>query len=254
MSLKMSRTKSTIVNTLASVFNRFFYIILNFALRTIFIYTLGIQYTGVSSVFTDILTMLSLSELGISTAIATALYVPLKEKNEVQIRKLMYFYRNAYRWIAGFILIIGIILIPFLDKIITNVPDIKENIYLIFIFYIIKTASSYLLIYKTTLLNADQKQYLVKGTETVCIIIRYAVEIVFLIIFRQFMVYLVIEVAATILQNMVITNKAVKMYPYAFEKTKERLEPQHIRLLLKILKVLRCTNYLHLWAIVSIIF
>lgn len=236
MNEKMSRTKSTVINTLASVFNRFFYIVLNFALRTIFIYTLGIQYTGVSSVFTDILTMLSLSELGIGTAIATALYVPLKENDEVQIRKLMHFYRNAYRWIAGFILVIGVVLLPFLDRIITNVPDIKENIYIIFIFYIIKTSSSYLLIYKTTLLNADQKQYLVKGTESVCMIVRYIVEIIFLIAFRQYMIYLIIEVAATIFQNMIITRRAVKLYPYAFEKTKERLESSQVRQLFKNIK------------------
>lgn len=231
-----SRTQKTIINTVAGILNRGCNTILNFVLRTVFIITLGIQYTGVSSVFTDILTMLSLSELGISTAIATALYLPLREKNESQIRKLMTFYKNAYRMIAGFIILVGFVLLPFLDRLIRDVPDIKESIHLIFIFYIIKTAASYLLIYKTTILNADQKQYIVKGLETICTIIRYVIEIICLLIFRQFMLYLIIEVIATILQNVIVTRQAEKQYPYAFKKTDEKLNKREIQHLFKDIK------------------
>ena len=158
-----SRTAKTVLNTVSGILNRFCNTILSFVLRTVFIYTLGIQYTGVSSVFTDILTMLSLSELGISTAIATALYKPLHDKDNSKIRKLMKFYKNAYRYIAIFIFIVGILLLPFLKYLITDIPDIKENIYLIFIFYMMKTSISYLFVYKSTILNADQKQYVVRG-------------------------------------------------------------------------------------------
>lgn len=232
----LSKTKSTIINTLASIFNRFINILLSFILRTAFIYALGVQYTGVSSVFSDILTMLSLSELGMETAISTALYIPLRKNDKVQIRKLMKFYRGAYCLIAGFITITGLMLLPFLNTIITDVPDIQENIYCIYILYIIKTASSYLLIYKTTLLNADQKQYVAKKTETVCTVIRYTIEIMCVCFLRQFMIYLCIEVAATILQNIVVTRQAEKLYPYAFEKTKDRLDKTQIRGLLQNIK------------------
>lgn len=233
---KRTRTQKTIINTIAGLINSLCKTFLNFFLRTVFIYTLGIQYTGVSSVFTDILTMLSLSELGIGTAIATALYVPLREKDEVQIQKLMKFYRHAYQIIAVFIMLVGIILLPFLDYLITDVPDIHEDIRIIFIFYIIKTAASYLLVYKTTILNADQKQYIVKGKETVCNFFRYATEMICLLIFKQFMLYLIIEVVATVVQNYVITQRAVKEYPYAFQKCTERLSKDHITKLFRDIK------------------
>lgn len=231
-----SRRQKTIVNTVAGIGNRLCNIILSFAMRTVFIYTLGEQYTGVSAVFTDILTMLSLSELGIGTAIATALYSPLKEKNKAQIRKLMTFYKNAYHAIAFFILTVGLILIPFLNYLITDVPDITESIYVIFIFYLIRTVASYLLIYKTTLVEADQKQYKIKGLETVCTISRYIIEIVALVIFRQFMVYLVLEVAGIIIQNVIVTTLGTKDYSYAFDKTDEKLTKEEIIDLFKDIK------------------
>ncbi len=236
MKCENSRTANTILNTVMGILNVFCNIVLNFILRTIFIYILGIQYTGVSSVFSGILGLLSLSELGISVAITTALYKPLYNKDEEKIRKLMRFYKVAYRFIALFIFIFGMILTPFLKYLVTDIPDIKESIYIIFVLYIVKTSVSYLLIYKTTILNADQKQYIVKKTETVCLLARYIIEIIFLVIFKNFMVYLVIEILSTILQNIIVTNKATKLYPYAFRKTNQKLEKSEIKSLFKDIK------------------
>lgn len=236
MNSKSSRTKKTIINTTFSIASQVLAIILSFVLRTAFIKILGDQYTGVSSVFTTILTMLSLSELGFGTAVATALYRPLREGNETLIQQLMAFYKKAYRLIALFIFVIGICLIPFLKYLIKDVPDIKENITLIYVFYIIKTSVSYLMIYKTTLLKADQKLYIVKKLEMICQLIRYAVEVVVLIVFKEYMLYLVVEISATILQNYTITRRAEKEYPHAFGKPTEKLPRETALSLLKDVK------------------
>lgn len=231
-----SRIQKTIINTSAAFISQISNVILSFLMRSVFIHTLGIQYTGVSSVFTDILTMLSLSELGIGTAIATALYEPLKNNDKDKIQKLMKFYSIAYKVIAVITLSIGIILLPFLKYLITDVPDISENISIIFILYIIKTSASYLMIYKTTLLNADQKQYIIKLLETVCIIIRYTIEIVCLLVFKKYMIYLFIEVFAIIIQNYIVTKRAEKEYPYAFKKTNKKLDKQELKSLYRDIK------------------
>lgn len=231
-----SRVQKTIINTAAAFISQIINVILSFCMRTVFIYTLGIQYTGVSSVFNDILTMLSLSELGISTAIATSLYEPLKNNDKDKIQKLMKFYRTAYRLIAAITMCIGIALLPFLKYLITDVPDISENISIIFILYIIKTSASYLMIYKTTLLNADQKQYVIKLLETVCIIGRYVIEIICLLVFKQYMIYLVIEVISIVIQNYIVTKRAQKEYPYAFKKTKKKLDKEDVKKLLRDIK------------------
>ena len=168
MNSKTSRTKKTLINTLFSLASQMLTIVLSFVLRAAFIKILGNQYTGVASVFTTILTMLSLSELGFATAIATALYKPLRDNNQKMIQQVMDFYKNAYRLVALFIFVVGMCLIPFLRYLIKDVPDIKESITVIYFFYIIKTAASYLMIYKTTLLRADQKLFVVKKKEMMC--------------------------------------------------------------------------------------
>ena len=236
MAKRSSRTKKTLINTLFSVASQLLTIVLGFCLRTAFIKILGAQYTGVSSVFTTILTMLSLAELGFGTAIATALYKPLREENYTLIPQLMDFYKKAYRLVALFVFVVGMCFIPFLKYLIKDVPDIKENITVIYIFYIIKTATSYLMVYKTTLLRADQKLFVVKKLEMICHVVRYIVEIAVLVIFKQYMTYLYLEVAATILQNFIITKRAEKEYPYAFVKPAEKLSKERVISLLKDVK------------------
>ena len=113
MAKRSSRTKKTLINTLFSVASQLLTIVLGFCLRTAFIKILGVQYTGVSSVFTTILTMLSLAELGFGTAIATALYKPLREENYTLIPQLMDFYKKAYRLVALFVLSWVCALYPF---------------------------------------------------------------------------------------------------------------------------------------------
>lgn len=238
MKLGASRTQKTVVNSFFLIANRLLLIILSFVLRTAFIKILGDQYTGVASVFTTILATLSLSELGFSTAIATALYRPLKDNNQILIQQIMDFYKKVYRLVAFFIFVVGIMLIPFLHYLIKGVPDIKENITVIYFLYIVKTVSSYLMIYKITLLSADQKLYVVKKLEMLCQIIRYAVEIVVLFVFREYIIYLVLEIASTILQNFIITKRAEREYPQAFAKPKDGLPRETIISLLKDVKAL----------------
>ena len=236
MSVNSSRTKKTVINTMFSIASQMLTIVLGFVLRTAFIKILGDQYTGVASVFTTVLTMLSLSELGFSTAVATALYRPLRERNQKLIQQLMDFYKTAYRFVALFIFVVGICLIPFLQYLIKDVPDIKENIAVIYVLYIIRTSASYLMIYKTTLLRADQKLYVIKKIEMLCEIFRYVIEVIVLFVFREYMTYLVIEIAATILQNYIVTKRAEKEYPHAFDKPEEKLPRKTIISLLKDVK------------------
>lgn len=231
-----SRTNKTLLNTLFGIINRFCNIILSFVLRTVFIWTLGIQYTGVSSVFSDILNVLSLSELGISTAISAALFKPLHDKDYEKVNKLMNFYKKAYRLVAAFILIVGLILLPFITFLIKEAPDIKESLYIIFFLYIVKTSLSYLLIYKTTILIADQRQFIVKGMETICTFIKYVVEVIVLMIFKDFVLYLLLEIIFTVIQNIIITRRAAREYPHAFSKNNAKLEKKDMKSLFKDIK------------------
>lgn len=219
-----SRTKNTLLNTIAGIFVNFVSMLASFATRTIFIRTLGMQYAGVSGVFTDILTVLSFAEMGIGSAIVYALYKPIAENDEKQIAKLMNAYKKIYTMIAFVIFALGICLIPFLKYIITDVPDIREDIRLIYVLYLLNTSTSYLLIYKTTFLTAAQKDYIVAKIKIIIFITRAVVDCILLLAFKNFVVYLLFSNFVTIAQNIIVARVAEREYPALKTKSHIRLE------------------------------
>ena len=132
-----SRTSNVFKNSIARLLQRFSSIIVQFVLRTIFIYLLGKEYTGVSGLFTDVLNVLSLMEAGLDTSMVYALYKPIAEKDEKRIKALLNFYKKAFAVIGIVVFAVGVSLTPFLGYIVKNVPGIKEDIRFIFIFYVI---------------------------------------------------------------------------------------------------------------------
>ena len=123
--MSKSRVVNSAVNTIFNFSVKLFDFGIKFVLRTVFIYTLGMQYVGVSGLFTDILSVLSFVELGIGSAITYALYKPLAENDEEKLGKLMHFYKWAYRIVALVILICGLLVVPFLSKIVSK-DEIKK--------------------------------------------------------------------------------------------------------------------------------
>ena len=218
------RTRNVIKNTMSGIGVKMLLLIMNFILRMVFIRYLGIQYAGVSGLFVDILNILSFTELGIGTAITYSLYKPIAQNDELQIAKLMNFYRDAYRWVAVTIFGIGICLIPFLDILVKDVPDIKENIAIIYIMYLLNTALSYLLIYKSAILVAKQKRYVVSKIEGAMSIIRLVIEITVVVVFRNFMLYLIVEIIRTVTQNLWISHVASREYRHIPEAHLNRQE------------------------------
>ena len=128
-----SRTEYSLINIFTGFIGYGINTVLGFICRIVFVHCLSADYLGVSGLFSNILTMLSLAELGISSAIIYALYKPIAEKNEERITSLMNFYAKAYRIIGIVVAIVGLIMFPFLDIIIREPPAIKENIYLIYL-------------------------------------------------------------------------------------------------------------------------
>lgn len=187
--------------------------LIKFGLKTVFIYTLGIQYASVSTLFTDILSMLALAELGIGTAITYALYKPIKEQDAPRIAALMNFYKKAYRIIAGVVLVAGACCMPFLSILVKNVPDIQEDIRLIFFLYVLNNAASYLLIYKSTLLTASERRYVISRVTIIFSFLRVIVECVTLILFHNFILYLCIGIAEALIRNYTISRQADKYFP-----------------------------------------
>lgn len=219
--MNVSRTKNVLLSTVSGIGVRILTLILNFVLKTVFIKFLGIQYTGVASLFSDILTVLSFAELGIGSAVTYALYKPVAENDEVKIARIMNFYKSAYQMVATTVFVLGSLLIPFLDYLVKDVPDIKEDIRIIYFLYLLNTTCSYLLIYKSSILDAKQKKYEISKIEGLMVVVRLTTEFIVLVVFKEFIIYLIIELAMTIIKNLLIARKANQEY---ITRSKEKLD------------------------------
>ncbi|MDO4306318.1 MAG: hypothetical protein Q4C77_05745 [Eubacteriales bacterium] len=207
-----SRTGNVIKNSGASLLYKGSHIIIQFALRTAFIRILGKEYGGISTLFTDILSVLSLMELGMGSAMTYALYKPLAEKDGKKISALMNFYKKAYTLIGVMVLLVGLACTPFLQYIVKDVPNIKEDIRLIFVMYVLTSSASYLLVYKTALLRADQKPRIIFMADAVIQSCESLIEIILLVIFREYFIYLILHLIATLLRNIILSYKSQRMY------------------------------------------
>ena len=233
-----SRTANSIKNILSGFLGQFVTIILGFINRTVFINCLATEYLGVNGLFTNILSMLSLAELGIGTAIIYALYRPLADRDEKQISKLMNFYSKAYISIGIVIFIVGIALIPFLHFIIKSEPNIVENIYLIYFIYLFNTAISYFFSYKSSLIIADQKNYIVLLTGYAVNIFQTISQIVILYTTKNFLLYLIVQSICVVINNVLISVIADKQYPFIKENKKLKLEKNEVKELISNVKAL----------------
>ena len=211
--MNKTRTENVAKNVvLSSIFQIIAYII-GFVSRTIFIKILGEEYLGLNGVFTNILTLLSFAELGIGSAIVYSMYKPLATKNTKKLKQLMSFYKRIYLLIGSVIIIGGTLLTPFLDLFITNAPNIKENITIIYLIFVFNSAISYFFSYRTTIISADQKNYLIIIYNKVFHIIRVIIQIITIILWHNYYIYLLIETICTLLTNFLLSLKSKKLYP-----------------------------------------
>lgn len=229
-----TRSESVALNTSASLIQNLFVQLMNFIMLSVFATSLGKEYMGVSGVFSSILTALSFAELGIGSAIAYALYKPLRNHDDERVAALMHFYKNAYRLVAAFVAAAGILCIPFLPHLTkaSDIPNIHEPIWQIFMLYIIDNASSYLLVYKSTLLNAGQKRYIISKISILFSVIRMTVQCILLLIFHNFLLFLIVGILETLARNLTISRAADREFPKVKDYPDARLEKPEVKKLL----------------------
>lgn len=206
-----TRAENSRRNLTNGIINQVIILIINFISRTIFIKILGEQYLGINGLYTNILSLLSLTELGLGNIALYTLYSPLAKKDEKKINQLINFYKKVYFIIFCTVIIIGAVFIPLLKYIIdTNLP--LKDLILYYILYLLNTALSYVFIDKRILVNADQKVYIIRNITTLVTIIQFILQTCVLIIFKNFYLYLIVQCVCTLLTNFIINIKAEKLY------------------------------------------
>lgn len=218
MKVKM-RKKSSILNLIGSLGANFTVMLFNFITQTVLIKMLGVEYSGINGLFTNILTMLSIAELGIGSTIIYKLYKPIAEDDKETIKAWMKFYKICYRCIAIVVGIIGVLLIPFIPTIVGEV-NIKESIIILYMISLLDTILSYIMTYKRSLLYADQKNYIINFVHMGYTVFMSLTQIIILIFIKQYIYFIVIKLVFRVLENVILNAIVNKKYPYILEKSK----------------------------------
>ena len=209
-----SRTKNATRNIIWGICYKITMLLLPFAVRTVMIYTLGSQYLGLNSLFTSVLDVLSLAELGVGSAMVYAMYRPIAEEDTEIVCALLNLYKKIYRMIGGFIAVIGLILLPFIRNFISGDVPKDINIYILFFVYIVNTSGSYFLFaYKSSILNASQRNDIASKVNMVTGIVKYIMQIVVLLFWHNYYGYVIVIPITSFAANIIIAYTAKKMYP-----------------------------------------
>lgn len=206
--MKTERMRNSALNGLSNLIVNLTITILSFVVRTIFLKTLGEQCLGLDGLYTNILSFLSLAELGFSTSISFSLYEPLAKKNKEKVSALMYYFKKVYRIIAFSILGAGFLVLPFL-KFMVKDYTISYNIYFIFILYLLNTVSTYFTSYSSILLEADQKNYKLTKIKLAFHLITYGLQLVVLFYFQNFIGFLLVQFGCRFFER-ILTHRFIK--------------------------------------------
>ena len=210
----MGRTEKSIRNFIFAVVSQVVTVALSFITRTCLIHYLGIEAVSINGLFTEIITALSLAELGVSSAIVYNLYKPLSEGDHQKVSQLMNLFRKAYRIIAMATFVIGASLTPWLHFFIRDLSYDISYIRVIYLMFVFQSAVSYLFSYKIALLEADQNAYIYTKISTIFRIIGTILILAIVVVTKQYIIFLGTNIFLVIATNAYASYVVDQKYPY----------------------------------------
>lgn len=214
VNMKIERTKNASRNILFGIILKIYQIAVPFLMRTAMIYFMGVQYLGLNSLFTSVLQVLNLAELGVGSAMVYSMYKPIAEDDTKKICALMKLYRLYYRVIGFVIGGVGLVLTPFVPKLISGDVPSGLNIYILYLMNLAATVLSYwLFAYKNSLLQAHQRVDVVSKITLVTNTFQYAIQILILVLSHNYYYYVLAILATQIITNISTAIVVDKMYP-----------------------------------------
>lgn len=210
----MNRSSIAIKSGILGLSSQVLTIVINFVIRTSFIKYLGVEILGIDGVIRELISMLSLADLGISSAMVYRLYKAVIDEDEDKISDLMVIYKQVYEVIALAVFVIGGLLSLFLNFFISDIQTSWKFIYIAYYLQLISTVSTYLLAYKRSILNADQKNYISILIDTSMMIVFSIAKIYFLVAMESYILFLIFTIIQNILSNILVRMYCNKNYPY----------------------------------------
>lgn len=228
-----SRSTNSFKNIGFGFITQIIQMLLGFVSRTVFIAYLAIEYLGAQGLFANILGLLALAELGVGNALMYSLYKPIAEKNHELLNDLIGLFKKIYFIIGGVVALVGLGLLPFLKDIVkTDNQLLLNDIYIIYLLYLTNSVASYFFSHRYSILVADQRNFLVSKMNIFVIIAQTLLQIIVLVLFQDFVTYLIVQILGTFILNYLVFRKTNKLYPFLKQPTKA--VPESIKQQLKV--------------------
>lgn len=235
--IMVNRKQKALKNIIIAFFSNILIYLLSLFTSKIIKEKLGLDILGLNGVLTNIISILSLTELGVGSAITFALYEPLVHNNKELIKSIMAFYKRTYRIIALLVAVIGLLLLPVIPLFIKGSLFSKKYLFIVYLLFLMNSVLSYLLIYKRTLIVADQRNYIVT---TVTLFYTYALKIFQLVAVyftSNYILFLLIQIICTLIYNLIISFICDKLYPFLKAPSK-KLDQEYYQIIIKKIKAL----------------
>lgn len=212
--MRLQRTRNAKKGIFYGTLSNMYSILMPFVMRTVLLYTLGVEYLGLNSLFASVLEVLNLAELGVGSAMVYSMYKPIAEDDYHKICATMRLYRRYYRIIGLVVCAAGLALAPFLPKLIhADLPE-DVNLYALYFLYLGATVLSYwLFAYKNCLLGAYQRRDVYSKIAIASNTLKYVLQILALLLTHNFYLYILAILLSQIANNIVTSLVADRMFP-----------------------------------------
>lgn len=209
-----SRTVNAKRNIIGALINKIILLLFPFITRTILIYYMGTLYLGLNSLFSSVLQILSLAELGFGSAVVFSMYEPMAYGDVDSVNALLNLYRRIYRIIGSIILVAGLLFMPLLSFVINGDIPNGINIYILYLINLINTSLGYFLFaYKEALLTSSQRSDIISNIGTITSMLSNVFQIIILIWLRNYYIYSIVLPIITIIRSLAINYITKRMYP-----------------------------------------
>ena len=234
------RFRNSTKNAVTAVITQIAMGVISFIERMVFNQYFISDYLGFYSLFTNIISILSVAELGLSVAISYALYAPFANDNFEEVTALLAYYRKIYRTVGIIILIGGLFFIPFLPYLIKTTVPIK-SVTIFFIIFLLNTVFEYFFSYKTILFSASQRNYITTLIINICRTVTYILQILISIFTQNFFLYTLCLLVLTIIRCAIVNIIANKEYSFIKQKP-NKISKENKKIIFKNIKGLIATR------------
>ncbi|MBR5336709.1 MAG: oligosaccharide flippase family protein [Lachnospiraceae bacterium] len=212
--MKIERSKNASRNIIFGTLLKCYEILVPFIMRSVMVHELGVKYLGLNSLFTSILQVLNLAELGVGSAMVFSMYKPIAEDDTEKICAYMHMYKIYYRVIGAVIMLIGLVITPFVPRLIKGTVPAELNVYILYLLNLFATVLTYWLFsYRNSILSAHQRRDVISKVKIVTDTIKYLVQLLILVVFHNYYLYVIAILFTQAVNNIASAVISKKMYP-----------------------------------------